>query len=217
MLIKEAEWIGESLPLLDLKQGSVFLNFGAQTKEYNQENNHILRYLINPIKSKHTIKNLDLQKGEGIDFSGDILDDIFFNELKKNKFHCILLCNVLEHVHDINKITQRLSDLMESGTYLIFSGPYKYPVHYDPIDNGFRPTVKEVEKLFPDLINVKSQIVIDHTYSFYLFSSFKKFAVTFLRILSPFYKFSKWKNVVLPKLRYLNKNFEATCIVFKKP
>jgi len=72
MLISEAKWLGKAIEELKLSPNSVFLNFGSQTETYNVENQHINRYLINPIRNNYILKNLDLQAGKGIDFTGNI-------------------------------------------------------------------------------------------------------------------------------------------------
>jgi SAM-dependent methyltransferase len=216
MLINEAKWIGEAIRTLPLEGGSVFLNFGSQSEEYNKKNIHIEKYLLKPIRENHSIKNLDLKPGKGIDFAGDLYEDVFFGELKKQNFDCILLCNVLEHVEQIEPLCRRLSDLLDKNGIIIFSGPYHYPIHYDPIDNGFRPTIDEVVKLFPDFKLINSDIVIDYTYSYYLLKDYKLFITTLLRVFAPFYRFKKWKKVVLPKFNYWNKKFNVTCVIIQK-
>ena len=82
MLINEAKWLGAAIQELPLKPNSVFLNFGSQTENYNEENKHIINYLIDPIRNMHKIKNLDLQTGKGIDFTGDIYNDDFLEYMK---------------------------------------------------------------------------------------------------------------------------------------
>lgn len=216
MLINEAKWLGESIQDLKLKKKSVFLNFGSQSEKYNRTNIHIKKYLLNPIKENHTIKNLDIKPGKLIDYVGNLYDDEFFIKLKKQKFDCILLCNVLEHVEQIELLCNRISDLLSIGGIIVFSGPYYFPTHYDPIDNGFRPTIDEVAKLFPNFKPIKSEIIIDFTYSHYVLKSFKSFLTTLLRILTPFYKFQKWKVVVLPKLKFWQQNFKITCVILEK-
>jgi len=216
MLINEAKWLGAAIQELPLKPNSVFLNFGSQTENYNEENKHIINYLIDPIRNKHKIKNLDLQTGKGIDFTGNIYNDEFLEYMKQFKFDVILLCNVLEHVVDIDSLCQRVQVLLSEDGFLVFSGPNDYPTHYDPIDNGFRPTISEVSDLFKDLSFVKGEIVPDFTFSFYILKSPKLVITQLLRLLTPFYKYNKWKSVVLPKFLYWNKQFKVTCVILKK-
>lgn len=201
---------------MNLKTGLKFLNFGSQSAEYNKKNSHIINFLINPIKEKHHLINLDLKPGSGVDIVGNIYDDVFFNKIKNEKFDCILLCNVLEHVQDIQLLCSRISSLLNDGGLVFFSGPKVYPVHYDPIDNGFRPSVNQVKELFSEFSVVSGEIVTDHSFSYYLLKSPQRIIIELLRVLTPFYRYTKWKKVVIPKYKYWNRIFEVTCVILKK-
>jgi SAM-dependent methyltransferase len=216
MLINESKWIGEQIKQLPLKKDHVVLNFGSQTLKYNQENRYIIDFVINPLKQKCQLKNLDLHNGAGIDYSGDILNDTFFSHLASIQFDCILLCNVLEHVTDIDGIAQRVGELIKSGGFLIFSGPYKYPIHFDPIDNNFRPTVEDINRLFNNFKTIQSATIDDHTYSYYLKKDMRFLFISLLRLLMPFYRYNKWKRVMIPKLKWWNKRYKVTCVLMQK-
>lgn len=216
MLNKEALWIGENISVLSLNINSVVLNFGAQSDKYNMENKYLMNYVIIPIKKTFQLRNLDLQSGDGIDYSGNLYEEDFFRKMRSIQFDCILLCNVLEHVTNIEELCTRVSDLIKPGGFIIITVPYHYPRHYDPIDNGFRPEIEEVFSLFPGFKLIKGDIITDHSYSFYLLSDLKYFTLTFLRVLAPFYKYKKWKKVVLPKFSWWNKKFKVTCVIVQK-
>ena len=201
MLINEAKWIGERINHLPIIKNGIVLNFGSQTLKYNKENKHVIDFVINPLKQVCLLKNLDLHKGPEIDYSGNILNDTFFNQLASIQFEGVLLCNVLEHVTNIKGIAQKVGKLIKPGGFLLFTGPYKYPVHYDPIDNGFRPKVQDVMSLFKEFNIIYAEIVTDYTYSYYLRKNNKQLFLTFVRVLTPFYKFRKWKNESPPKSR----------------
>ena len=76
---------------------------------------------------------------------------------------------------------------------LFFPGPNDFPTHYDPIDNGFRPNIIEVQLLFKNMEMVKGEVVLDHTYLFYLKRSPKYLLSQILKFVTPFYKFEKWR------------------------
>ena len=152
----------------------------------------------------------------GLDYSGDLYDDSFFNQLKSIPFDGVLLCNVLEHVTNVEELARRVSQLIKPGGFLIFSGPYQYPVHYDPIDNGFRPEIDEVLSLFDGYQKVQGDIITDFSYSYYMLSSFKQLILMLLRVITPFYKFKKWKGVVLPKFLWWSRTFKVTCVFMQK-
>ena len=216
MLINESKWIYSILDDLELKKDDVVFNFGSQSSKYNSQNAFVMDNVILPLRRKCQFKNIDLKSGQGIDYSGDILEAGFFIQLAALNPKAILLSNVLEHVLDINRVTARISKLIQPNGYLIFTGPFKYPLHFDPIDNGFRPDIDEIKRLFPEFIVQKSDIVTDFNYSFYLLRNKKQLVITILRILMPFYRFYNWKRVVLPKFRWWNRPYQITCVLMKK-
>ena len=216
MLINEAKWISDIILSLPLTKGNIFLNFGSQSLKYNNENRHLMELVINPLLKKCDLRNLDIQNGPGIDYSGDLYNDSFFNQLKLIQFDGVLLCNVLEHVTNIKELARRVGELIKPGGFLIFSGPYKYPLHYYPIDNGFRPEIDEVVSLFDGYQKVQGDIITDFSYSYYMLSSFKQFVFMLLRVVTTFYKYKKWGSVVLPKFLWWNREFKITCILMKK-
>ena len=216
MLIKESEYLKEvikELPGSNLK----ILNFGSQSRAFLREQPHIEENIINTsLGLGHKIVNLDIQEVEGVDLVGDIFDDNFYEELIKAKFDVIFVFNLLEHVTDLDLMIHRIQGLVDKGKYIVFSGPYKYPIHLDPIDNNFRPTLDEVISRFPSCDLIKGDTVKDYTYRKYLFSSPKAFLIKIARVLAFFYKFKKWYKVVIPKYYWLFKEFEITYALLKK-
>jgi SAM-dependent methyltransferase len=162
------------------------------------------------------IVNLDIKPGKGVDVAGDICREEIQLKLQKIRFSAVFLFNILEHVTDIQSVCSSIEEIVPKGGYVLFSGPYIYPKHLDPIDNLFRPKPKDLKQYFNALDIVESTILKDYTYSYYLYRDSRLFIGTLVRILSPFYKFNKWRTVVIPKLRYLNKNYEVTCVLLRK-
>ena len=161
------------------------------------------------------ILNFDLFPGKGVDISGDIMHDDCFSALIQHKWGAVFVFNVLEHLAHRTAICSRIEQLLSKGGYLLVSVPFKYPVHNDPIDSLFRPTPDEVLQLFPSCELVRSDIIIDKSFVFYLKSN-NHIAVKFiLRLLTPFYKYSNWKTQVA-LLPYLFKKFQVTVVVLKK-
>jgi len=215
MLIKESKWIKQHFEQLNLFKNSSVLNIGSQDNKYNKENKHILDNVISPIKQNHIFKNLDIKQGENIDYSGDILNDDFYKKMSGEKFDCILINNVLEHVTNYKLMIERVGTLVKKDGYIVFTGPYDFPNHYDPIDNGFRPTVNEVHKLFPNFELIKGEIVTDYNLIFYMKRNLNYSISLILRTIAPFYKWGKWKKAVLPKFKYLRKKYKITCVILK--
>ena len=216
MLIKESEYLKELICALP-KENLKILNFGSQSSKYLKKQPYIYENIINTvIKEGHTITNLDLQDVDGVDLVGDIFNDDFFLKLKEMNFDVIFVFNILEHVTKLELMISRLQELVKSGKYILFSGPYKYPFHMDPIDNMFRPDVNEVSNLFNKCVKISGKQLLDYPYSKYLFKSSFVFIKEVFRIVAFFYKFEKWKKVVLPKLKWIFTRFEVTCVLFKK-
>ena len=217
MLIKESLWIKDIINNLDLPSGAKILNIGSQDEKYLEQQYYIKENVINTCADKgYPIVNLDIKPGKGVDVVGDICREEIQIKLQEMKFSAVFLFNILEHVTDIGSICSSIEGILPKGGYVLFSGPYIYPKHLDPIDNLFRPKPNDLKQYFNSLDIVESTILKDYTYSYYLSRDWRLFIMTLMRILSPFYKFNKWRTVVIPKLRYLNKNYEVTCALLRK-
>jgi len=217
MLIKESLYIKEVIKNLDLPSGAKILNIGSQNEKYLKQQYYIKENIFNTCADKGLqIVNLDIKPGKGVDAARDICREEIQLKLQKIRFSAVFLFNILEHVTDIQSVCSSIEEIVPKGGYVLFSGPYIYPKHLDPIDNLFRPKPKDLKQYFNALDIVESTILKDYTYSYYLYRDSRLFIGTLVRILSPFYKFNKWRTVVIPKLRYLNKNYEVTCVLLRK-
>ena len=216
MLLAESEWIKSVIEELSLPPGTKVLNFGSQRAKVLRYQPYIKDNIYSPVARKQwELLNFDLFPGEGVDISGNIMDDDCFTALAQRKFGVVFVFNVLEHLTDRISICSRIEKLLSSNDYLFVSVPFKYPIHNDPIDNMFRPTPDEVLQLFPSCILVKSDIVIDKSFLFYIKRN-SRLAIKFiLRLLTPFYKYSNWKTQVA-LFPYFFKQFQVTVAVLKK-
>jgi len=98
------------------------------------------------------------------DFGVDLVADVTkedFSEPFKERFALTICTNLLEHVEDIKLVAKNLIAITQSGGHLLITVPYKYKLHYDPIDNGFRPTPQQIVDLFHDVAEyvVDSKII----------------------------------------------------------
>lgn len=57
-------------------------------------------------------------------------------------FDMVTALSVLEHVEDIDSSIENLRAI--TSNWLIVSVPLEYPIHHCPIDNGWRPSAKEL-------------------------------------------------------------------------
>jgi glycosyltransferase involved in cell wall biosynthesis len=216
MLLVESEWLRSVIEGLRLPPGTKVLNFGSQRHSILRYQAYIEENIYRPVARKHwELLNFDLFPGEGVDISGNILNDDCFFDLLHRKFRAVFALNVLEHLTDRVSICSRIEQLVPNGGYLLVSVPFKYPIHNDPIDNLFRPTPDEVMQLFPSCTLVKSDILIDKSFLYYVQRNIYLAVKFILRILTPFYKFSNWKTQVA-LFPYFFKQFQVTVAVLKK-
>src|SRR5439155_585361 len=96
-----------------------------------------------------TVLHLDAKSAEGVDIVADLSDRLAISGLAAGGFRSILCSNLLEHVVDRTQIALALLEIVPQRGYLFVSGPYRYPLHPDPIDSMFRPTPRELAGLFP--------------------------------------------------------------------
>lgn len=225
MLYEESIWIGKELLSL-LNPGDALLNIGSSSLEMRQkEQPHIQKYIFDPlINTNIKIINVDIKDSEGVDIVGDITEQDVVNNLKLEKFNAILCSNLLEHVHEKEKIIKAIEDLLSENCAVIITVPYNYPYHLDPIDTMFRPTVKELVALFPSCNLKKGEIVVARSANKGIFEKnyFQKLTkdsrmlfLIFLRLLLPFYKYQIWKKNFFG-IKNLFKDFSATCVVLIK-
>ena len=217
MLIKESIHIKELIQSLNINKKTKILNVGSQNDRYLRRQTYISDNILKPIQEAGaTIINFDLFAGKGVDIYGDIFEKDVYKKLRRIQPDIILLFNVLECVKNVDDFSRIVETLLPMHGYLIFSGPFKYPKHYDPIDNMFRPKPEEVAIKFTHCNMIKSEIIKDYTYIYYLFKSPMLLITTTLRTFVFFYKYKKWKEVVLPKFKWLFTNFEVSIAFLQK-
>ena len=217
MLELESLWLNRIIKEIKIRPNEKILNFGSQSLQSLKDQPYIYNNVIAELEKQGTkLINFDIKEGKGIDVSGNIFDDAVFEKLKSFNFSYILLLNVLEHVTDVQKICDRINDLMDKNSKIIITVPYNFPCHFDPIDNGLRPSVSELAGYFPNLILINGEIITDHKYTYYLLRYWRTSFRFLFRIITPFYKFITWKMTIITKIPYMFKNFKVTCIVLEK-
>lgn len=145
---EEAEYIGGLLLELTNNNSGPVLNLGSSTKEFREVvKPHIDNNLFKPLKKKGiNVVHSDLKSASGVDISGSIFDKETQGKLKDVKPSVIMLCNLLEHLEpeQLHSIPSVINEIAPPGGYVIVSVPYSYPLHYDPIDNYFRPSPEKL-------------------------------------------------------------------------
>ena len=227
MKIEESIWIANNILKL-ANPCHKLLNIGSSTTKFrNHIQPHITKNIFKPLKENGiTVIHTDIQNADGVDLVGDLLDEEFVKVLEREQFDFILCSNLLEHLEEIDPICNIIERILKKNGYAIITVPYNYPYHLDPIDNMFRPTVKELYNKFNSLEHINGEILEAKSYNYKLNNTennyFQKLRnnpkmllLIFVRSLIPFYKFSVWKKTIFGVLR-LFKPFSVTCLLLKK-
>ena len=227
MKIEESIWIANNILKL-ANPGQKLLNIGSSTVKFrNQIQPHINKNIFKPIKENGIIViHTDIQNEDGVDLVGDLMGEQFIKTLEREQFDFILRSNLLEHLKEINPICHIIERILKKNGHAIITVPYNYPYHLDPIDNMFRPTVKELSNKFSNLKTLNVEILeaksynsklnkFENNYFQKLFNDPKMLGLIFFRILLPFYKYNIWKKTMFGVNR-LFKPFSVTCVVLKK-
>jgi len=163
MFREESLWIKNAIGKLKAVDGNnEVANIGSSTDHFRTViqphiHNNIIATLLS---SGWKVINVDMKKEPGVDLVADVTKDDFAEPFKE-RFALTICTNLLEHVEDIKLVTKNLVAITRSGGHLLITVPYKYKLHYDPIDNGFRPTPQQIVDLFKDVAEyiVDSKII----------------------------------------------------------
>ncbi len=135
-----------------LGQGGVspLLNLGSSTAVFRTVTQpHIERRLFGPLaQAGLDVVHADLKQGEGVDFSGDILDPEIRAALERRGFKAVLVANLLEHVRDPRAVAAAIEQVVKPSGLILVTVPSSYPYHADPIDTGLRPSPAALAGLF---------------------------------------------------------------------
>jgi hypothetical protein len=217
MLMKEAEWMGNALARLDNAEVSPLLNLGSSTEAFRTRTQPwIDRCIFAPARARDTaIVHMDMKHAPGVDFVGDLLNDATAARLQSMRFRSMLCSNLLEHVEDREKVCALIEDLLPSGGMILVSCPYRYPLHPDPIDTGYRPTPEEIAILFKRSRLVAGEILDCGTYLRRLAGNPGVMARLFVRLLLPVYKPAAWWATVRTQ-SWLFRTLRVSCVVLRK-
>ncbi len=159
MFREESIWIKTALSKIAPNNGqNEVANIGSSTEHFRKViQPHIHDNIIASLQqSGWQVFHVDIKKEPGVDLVADVTKADFYKPFS-GKFGLTICTNLLEHVEDIQLVIENLARITVDGGYILLTVPYKYKLHYDPIDNGFRPTPAEIAQRFKDSsINCKT-------------------------------------------------------------
>jgi len=161
MFREESLWIKNALQKIKPRNGrNEVANIGSSTEHFRRViQPHIHDNIIETLSSSGwQVVNIDLKKETGVDLIADVTKPDFSAPFK-DRFSLTLCTNLLEHVEDIELVVRNLVSITRSGGHILITVPYKYKRHFDPIDNGFRPTPQQIVTLFNDV----AEYIVDST------------------------------------------------------
>jgi hypothetical protein len=214
---EEAKWFGNVLGAADGATLSPVLNLGSSTLEYRTVLcPHIDTLMFRPLADRGVrVFHADMKEGVGIDVVGSVLDESTRSTLLGLGVRTVLCNNVLEHVVDIDALCSALAAVCPRNGLLLISVPHAYPFHPDPIDNGFRPSVRELAELLrPHGFALRSgELVAFGSYGETLRKKRGLIARDAYLLLAGLFDRTKWR-VLFSNYRFLTRQYDVTCAVF---
>ncbi len=150
MFREESVWIKECLSKITISStNNRAANLGSSNTHLRTViQPHIHQNLIEPLVQRGvSIVHIDFKKDDGVDVVADLTNANFGADMA-GKFALTICTNMLEHVENIPLVVNNLMKITSKDGYILLTVPYKYKIHHDPIDNGFRPTPQEIADLF---------------------------------------------------------------------
>jgi SAM-dependent methyltransferase len=149
MLYKESLWIKSVVNLIgsELKNSNI-INLGSSTSEFiATKQPYIQTNVINVLNSIGKVVSVDIKKENGVDLVANFLTKEGQEIIKSKLPKLVVASNLLEHLPDPFIGLQEIAGLLDSGGFLLLTGPTWYPYHPDPIDNNFRPSTRSIKRL----------------------------------------------------------------------
>lgn len=215
----EAKWIETALQAFPAEELSPILDIGSQTLAFRtQEKPYIQADLFEPLMARGiSIIHSDLQRGEGIDISANLLEPDGYAAIEATGPRTIFCNNVLEHVLDPAEFANKCFSLLPPGGRLVITVPKSYPHHRDPIDTMFRPTPDEISALISEPHEILVSDIID--VGSYRDNLKKRPWIIYRQILRlpfPFLGWTKWKRS-MKKFYWMIWPYRQSCVVLQKP
>ena len=217
MLKLEAQWLKQALDGIPADSLSPLVNLGSSSRRFRERKQGFIQEdIIQPLEDRGVkIIHVDLEDDEGVDIAGDIFDENTFNQIKSHAPKSIICANVLEHVLDPPTLADRCTEISDDAGYAFVTVPHSFPYHLAPIDTLFRPSVEEIEALFPDCTLESGTIVNCGSFGKQLVKSPSAIARHLAKMIIPWPSFDHWK-ATMSRNAWLFKDYRVSCAVFKK-
>jgi hypothetical protein len=217
MLREEAQWLGRQIHSRNPDEIFPQCDVGSSTGQMrHQDQPWIDEYLFKPAREQgRVVRFADLKPAEGVDLVGDVTDTRFVERLQAMGFRSIVCANVLEHVERRAALAGGLLSAVPDGGYLFITCPYRFPIHPDPIDTGFRPDPDQLARLFPGATLVSKAVIGGGSYLRMLLANPATFFRKSARTTGPLTSSSAWSRVA-HHFPWLFREFKVSCVVLRK-
>jgi SAM-dependent methyltransferase len=162
VFVDEAQWLEQTLARLSLPRGSRLLDIGSSTLDFRTVvQPHIERHVFGPLRERGVVvSHLDARNAPGVDIVADITT---LDGVPAGAFDAAICTSLLEHVENREHTVHNICRVLAPRGVLLLTVPMRYPLHFDPIDTGFRPTPEQLGALvpWPEVIE-RSALTIRH-------------------------------------------------------
>jgi SAM-dependent methyltransferase len=103
-----------------------------------KKNSHFIKGKVLDIGGKHSTRQLILKKNinyyslnKDKKTKPTFLRDASSIPTKSNYFNTVLMFEVLEYLDNYNAVLKEVNRVLKKNSYLLFSSPFLFPIHYD--------------------------------------------------------------------------------------
>jgi SAM-dependent methyltransferase len=145
VFVDESLWIRRALENQPLRAGMRVLDIGSSSLEFRTVvQPHIDGNVFAPLRARGLeVVHVDARNEPGV----DVVADVTTLKGVEPDFDLVLCTNLLEHVLDREATLENTKRVVRAGGLLLLTVPRRYPIHADPIDTGFRPRAREIERM----------------------------------------------------------------------
>lgn len=192
MLVSEAEWVGSALLALPPEAFPV-LHIGSSSEEFRiRQQPWVDQRIFKRLRQQgRRAVHTDIRNEGGVDIVADITDPKGMDTLRRVGAGVVLCANLLEHVTTPQSVLDQVSSLVPPSGYLLVTCPRRYPLHPDPIDTGFRPSVQELARMVGSDFSIVDAAELTCRRIFFYFSNGHPGRLA-VRLLLPVYRPRSW-------------------------